>query len=77
MGYTLSQFCSQTEMNFDYKGNDIAVASNPNITTPDICCQWCLLAPNCRAFTFYANTCWLKSSSAGRISSPGRNKNYD
>ena len=73
-GCALSQSCSTTENNVDYKGNDIAMASNAIITSTTICCQLCAVVPGCTAFTYYANTCWLKSSSAGRIASLGRIK---
>ena len=70
--FVTCQFCSQSEVNIDYKGFDIASSSNAVITTVDTCCQLCLVTPNCVAYTYYANTCWLKSSNAGRVPTTGR-----
>ena len=72
--YVYPQFCSQTEANIDYKGNDIGMASYSTINSADICCQLCLAISNCRAFTYFSNTCFFKSSNAGRVASTNRIK---
>lgn len=39
---------------------------------PEACCYLCSVNTSCHFWTFYAGSCYLKSTDAGRVSSPGR-----
>ncbi|KAJ0394404.1 hypothetical protein ATCC90586_009382 [Pythium insidiosum] len=63
--------CSDMETDVDYYGNDLARIVG---IQPWDCCRECQQRPDCQAFTFRNQAgpaCYLKSSAAGRIRSPG------
>ncbi|KAG6612290.1 uncharacterized protein IUM83_10727 [Phytophthora cinnamomi] len=65
--------CGGLETDVDYYGNDLSSA--PTLY-PWLCCSLCRETEGCNAFTFVnldpaGPTCYMKTSSAGRVSSVG------
>ncbi|RHY02683.1 hypothetical protein DYB36_009541 [Aphanomyces astaci] len=60
--------CSAIEDNTDYAGNDIAQTTQASASN---CCTDCGNTPGCKAFSWEAGTCYLKSQPSNKVSTPG------
>ena len=57
------------EYNVDFYGNGLDRNSKVSATSAEDCCQICHNTKKCTHFTYRGESCWLKTSSVGRMTS--------
>ncbi|OQS02603.1 hypothetical protein THRCLA_05041 [Thraustotheca clavata] len=60
--------CNPIQEDVDFPGNDITITAQP---FAENCCADCTNTPNCRAFSWYSGTCYLKTLSTLPVKSIG------